>query len=185
MSDGYGIGPRVALAPRYADATLEYTGCDASVAGDNKAFFDIPFKCNVVYAACTVTATIATDCVVAFDRRHTAGSDGSDRTDGTIAAITIPTTTAVGTMVYDKAAQGNMGKTAADLLVTAASCRAGGGYWNETTSLCEPHPYGELQPGNEVVVQIASGGTGKFTPILVVDMLGEVMANLDDVLETA
>jgi len=181
--EAYGIGPRVALAPRYADATLEYTGCDASGAGDNKAFFDIPFKCNVVYAACTVTATIATDCVVAFDRRHTAGSDGSDRTDGTIAAITIPTTTAVGTMVYDKAAQGSLTKAAADALTSAATCRAGGGYWDGT--YCKNHPYGELQPGNEVVVQIASGGTGKFTPILVVDMLGEVMANLDDVLETA
>ena len=182
--EAYGIGPRVALAPRYADATLEYTGCDASSTGD-KAWFDIPFKCNVVYAACTVTATIATDAVVAFDRRHTAGSDGSDRTDGTIAAITIPSTTAVGQMVYDKAAQSSITKAAADLLVTGATCRAAGGYWNETSELCKPHPHGELQPGNEVVVQIVSGGTGKFTPILVVDMLGETMSNLDDVLETA
>ena len=184
MSDGYGVGPKVALFPRYTTAAIEASGCDMNNTAD-EAWFDVPFKCRVIYAALTVTTVISGDAVVKFDRRHTAGSDGSDRTDGTIASITLPDTTAVGTMVYDKAAQGNMGKTAADLLVTAASCRAGGGYWNETTSLCEPHPYGELQPGNEVVVQIASGGTGKFTPILVVDMLGEVMANLDDVLETA
>jgi len=183
MSDGYGVGPKVALEPRYATAALEASGgCDMSSAGD-RAWFDIPFKCRVIYAALTVTTVIATAAVVAFDRRHTAGSDGSDRTDGTIASITIPDGTAVGTMVYDKAAQGSLTKAAADLLTTAATCRAGGGYWDGTN--CKPHPYGELQPGNEVVVQVVSGGTGDATPILVVEMLDEVMANLDDVLETA
>ena len=179
--EAYGIGPRIALAPRYADATLEYTGCDISSLGD-KAWFDIPFKCNVVYAGCTVTTVTSGATVVAFDRRHTAGSDGSDRTAGTIANITIPTLTNPGTMVYDKAAQGSLTKAAADALITAATCRAAGGYWDGT--YCKNHTYGELQPGNEVVVQIVSGTTGKFTPVLVVDMLGETMANLDDVLET-
>ena len=185
MSDGYGVGPKVALFPRYATAALEAAGgCDLSSAGD-RAWFDIPFKCRVIYAGLVVTTIVSGDAVVKFDRRHTAGSDGSDRTDGTIASITLPDGTAVGTMVYDKAAQGSLTKAAADLLITAATCRAGGGYWNETTSLCKPHPYGELQPGNEVVVQVVSGTTGDAAPILIVEMLDEVMANLDNVLETA
>ena len=184
MSDGYGVGPKVALFPRYTTAAIAASGCDMSHTAD-EAWFNIPFKCRVIYAAMTVTTVIAGDAVVQFDRRHTAGSDGSDRTVRTIANITLPDTTAVGTMVYDKAAQGSLTKAAADLLVTAATCRAGGGYWNETTSLCKPHPYGELQPGNEVVVQVVSGTTGNAAPILIVEMLDEVMANLDNVLETA
>ena len=185
MSDGYGVGPKVALFPRYTTAAIEASGCVVSNTAD-EAWFNIPFKCRVIYAAMVVTAKIETGpAVVHFDRRHTAGSDGSDRTAGTIAIITLPTNTDVGTMVYDKAAQGSLTKAAADALITAATCRAGGGYWNETTSLCKPHPYGELQPGNEVVVQMVSGTTGNAAPILVVEMLDEVMANLDDVLETA
>ena len=183
MSDGYGVGPKVALFPRYATAALEAAGgCDLSSAGD-RAWFDIPFKCRVIYAGLVVTTIVSGDAVVKFDRRHTAGSDGSDRTDGTIASITLPNTTAVGTMVYDKAAQGFLTKAAADALITAATCRAGGGYWDGTN--CKNHPYGELQPGNEVVVQVVSGTTGDAAPILIVEMLDEVMANLDNVLETA
>lgn len=178
------IGHKVALYPRYTTAAIELTGCDMSNTAD-EAWFNIPFKCNVIYAAMTVTTVIAGDAVVKFDRRHTAGSDGSDRTDGTIAAITLPDGTAVGTMVYDKAAQGSLTKAAADLLTTAATCRAGGGYWNSSESLCKNHPYGELQPGNEVVVQVVSGTTGNAAPILVVEVSEEVFANLDNVLETA
>ena len=177
------IGQKVILTPRYDDATLEKTGLDIDAIGD-KALYNIPFKCNVLYAGCTVTTIISGDAVVAFDRRQTAGSDGSDRTDATIASITLPDTTAVGTMVYDKAAQDDMGKTAADLLTTAATCRTAGGYWDGTN--CKPHPYGELQPGNEVVVQMAaSGGSGNVVPILVVEVAEEVFGNLDNVLETA
>jgi len=182
MSDGYGVGPKVALFPRYTTAAIEASGCNMANTAD-EAWFDVPFKCRVIYAAMVVTTIIAGDAVVKFDRRHTAGSDGSDRTDGTIASITLPNTTAVGTMVYDKAAQGSLTKAAADALITAATCRAGGGYWDGTN--CKNHPYGELQPGNEVVVQVVSGTTGNAAPILVVEMLDEVMANLDNVLETA
>jgi len=184
MAEHYGIGPRIALPCRYKDAATAFTGMDLSGTGD-EAYFNIPFKCRVVYAGLIVTTIIAGDAVVKFDRRHTAGSDGSDRTDGTIASITLPDTTAVGQFVYDKAAQDSLTEAAALLLITAATCRAGGGYWNETTELCENHPYGELQPGNEVVVQIISGTTGKCQPVLIVDILGETMANLDDVVETA
>jgi len=176
------IGQRVALFPRYTTAAIEASGCDMSNTAD-EAWFDIPFKCNVLYAGMVVTTIIAGDAVVKFDRRHTAGSDGSDRTDGTIAAITLPDTTAVGTLVYDKAAQDSLTKAAADLLTTAATCRAGGGYWDGTN--CKNHAYGELQPGNEVVVQVVSGTTGNASPVLVVEVAEEVFGNLDNVLETA
>ena len=181
--EAYGIGSRVALHPRYKTAALEASGVDLN-ATEDEAWFDIPFKCNVVYAGLVVRTVVATAATVKFDRRHTAGSDGSDRTDGTIATIVLPDGTAVGTMVYDKVAQSSLTKAAADLLITAATCRAGGGYWDGT--YCKNHSYGELQPGNEVVVQVAaSGGSGNATPMLIVDILGETMANLDNVLETA
>ena len=177
------IGHKVVLTPRYSTAALEASGCDLDNTAD-EAWFDIPFKCNVLYAGLTVTVVVATAATVVFDRRHTAGSDGSDRTVATIASFTVPDGTAVGTMMYDKAAQDDMGKTAADLLTTAATCRTAGGYWDGTN--CKPHPYGELQPGNEVVVQMAaSGGSGNVVPILVVEVAEEVFGNLDNVLETA
>lgn len=176
------IGQRVALFPRYTTAAIEASGCDMSNTAD-EAWFDIPFKCNVLYAGMVVTTVIAGAAVVKFDRRHTAGSDGSDRTDGTIAAITLPDTTAVGTLVYDKAAQDSLTAAAAALLTTAATCRAGGGYWDGSD--CQNHPHGELQPGNEVVVQVVSGTTGNAAPVLVVEVAEEVFGNLDNVLETA
>jgi hypothetical protein len=179
----YGIGPRVSLPCRYKDAATELSGSDLSGTGD-EAYFNVPFKCNVVYAACIVTTVVSGAAVVKFDRRATVSSD-TGRTDGTIATITLPDTTAAGVMVYDKAAQGSLTAAAAALLVTEATCQAGGGYWDSANSVCKNHPYGELQPGEEVVVQIISGTTGKFTPILVVDMADEVMGNLDNVLETA
>jgi hypothetical protein len=178
--ENYGIGPRVALIPRYADATLEVTGLDLSATGD-KALFNIPFKCNVVYAGCVVTTVIDGDAVVKFDKRHTAGGD-TGRTDGSIANIAIPSATAIGEGLYDKAAQGSLTRAAAAAFVAAATCQAGGGFWDGIN--CQPHSYGELEPGNEVVVQIISGTTGKFQPILVVDMLGETMTNLENMTET-
>lgn len=179
--ENYGIGPRVALVPRYDAAPLEKSGLDLSAAGD-KALFNIPFKCNVVYAGCVVTTVIDGAAVVKFDKRHTAGGD-TGRTDGTIANITIPTATAIGECIYDKVAQSSLTRAAAELFVAAATCQAGGGFWDGTN--CQPHSYGELEPGNEVVVQIISGTTGKFQPILVVDMLGETMSNLENMTETA
>jgi len=178
------IGHKVVLTPRYSTAALEASGVDLNATGD-EAWFDIPFKCNVLFAGLTVTVVVATAATVKFDRRNTAGGD-TGRTDGTIATITLPDTTAVGTMVYDKVAQDSLTKAAADLFITEDTCNAGGGYWDSASSLCKNHPYGELQPGNEVVVQVAaSGGSGNAVPILVVEVAEEVLANLDNVLETA
>ncbi|MDO9566675.1 MAG: hypothetical protein Q7J15_08045 [Candidatus Desulfaltia sp.] len=181
---GYNTGPRVALTGRYKDAAAEFGGIDFSVAnvGDN-VFFNIPFKCRVVYAGVIVTTIIGGDAVVKFDRRHTAGADGESRTDGTIANITLPDTTAVGQVIYDKAAQGSLTEEAAALLVTAATCQAGGGFWRNGE--CQNYPYGYLEPGMEVVVQSISGTTGKGQPILIVDMCEETMGNLAAMVETA
>ena len=179
------IGHKIALIPRYSTATLEASGIDFNVDSD-QAWFDIPFKCNVLYAGVTVTTVIAADdAVVKFDRQNAAGS-ATGRTDATIADIVVPNATAVGTMVYDKVAQDSMTKAAAALLTTEANCQAGGGYWDSDASLCKNHVYGELQPGNQIVVQVsASSATGNAVPILVVEVSSEVFANLDNVLETA
>ena len=178
---------RISLPARYADATVELSGCDLSGTGD-KAYFDIPFKCNVVYAAVVVTTAIAGTAVVKFDKRHAAGSD-TGRTDGTVASITLPDLTAVGSMVYDKAAQSFMASdTALSTYTTAATCQAAGGFWDTANSKClagPAHPYGELEPGNEVVVQLISGTLGKVQPVLVVEVNDEVFANLENCSETA
>jgi len=177
------IGQKVILTPRYSTAVLEASGIDFNADSD-QAWFDIPFKCNVLYAGVTVTVVIADDdAVVKFDRQNAAGS-ATGRTDATIADIVVPDETAIGTFVYDKVAQDSLTKAAADLLTTAATCRTAGGYWDGTN--CKPHPYGELQPGNQVVVQVsASSATGNAIPILVVEVAEEVFGNLDNVLETA
>jgi len=177
------IGQKVILTPRYSTAALEASGIDFNADSD-QAWFDIPFKCNVLYAGVTVTVVIADDdAVVKFDRQNAAGS-ATGRTDATIADIVVPDETAIGTFVYDKVAQDSLTKAAADLLTTAATCRTAGGYWDGTN--CKPHPYGELQPGNQVVVQVsASSATGNAIPILVVEVAEEVFGNLDNVLETA
>jgi len=177
------IGHKIALTARYSDATIEASGVDVST-GTDQAWFDIPFKCNVLFAGLTVSTVIAGAAVVKFDRQNAAGS-GTGRTDGTIASITLPDTTAVGTMVYDKAAQDSLTAAAAALLVTEDTCNVGGGYWDSSSGLCKNHAYGELQPGNQVVVQRISGTTGKVIPILVVEVSEEVFGNLDNVLLTA
>lgn len=179
---GYNTGPRVALPCRYATAALALSGCNLANTAD-EAYFDIPFKCNVVYAAMVVQTIIAGDAVVKFDRQH-AASNATGRTDGTIATINLPDTTAIGQVIYDKAAQGSLTAAAAALLVTAATCRAGGGFWNTSTELCERKTYGYLEPGMQVVVQVVSGTTGNATPMLVVDMCEEVFGNLANATET-
>jgi len=45
---------RVTLAPRFATAALELSGVDFNVDTD-QAYFDIPFKCQAVYAGATNT----------------------------------------------------------------------------------------------------------------------------------
>jgi hypothetical protein len=178
---GTGSGPRVALLPRGKDATVVLDGMDLSGTGDNFVF-DVPFKCRVVYAACVVTTVIGGDAVVKFDRRFAANND-TGRSDGTVASITLPDTTAIGQMVYDKAAQAKLTEAAAEALVTEDTCHAGGGIWKD--SKCQNYDYGYLEPGMEVVVQIISGTTGKCQPILVVDVEEEVWGNLANATETA
>lgn len=104
MAEHYAYGPRVALAPRYKDAATELSGMDVAGAGDD-AFFNIPFKCQVVYAGCIVTTVIAADpAQVKFDKRVTAGSD-TNRTDGTLGHITVPIGN-LGKCYYDRVAAG-------------------------------------------------------------------------------
>lgn len=180
---GYNVGPRVALSPRFASAALALSGCNLTNTAD-EAYFDIPFKCKVVYAACIVTTVVAAaDGEVKFDRRFAAGND-TGRTDGTIANITIPNGTAIGQVVYDKAAQDKISQATADGLVTEDTCHAGGGIWRD--SKCEREAHGYLEPGMEVVVQVMTGSaTGNVQPILVVDMCEEVWGNLANATETA
>lgn len=178
---GYNTDTRVALSPRFASAALALSGCDLSNTAD-EAYFDIPFKCRVVYAACLVTTIVAGDAVIKFDRRFAASND-TGRSDGTIANITLPDTTAIGQLIYDKVAQDKLTEAAAALLVTEDTCHAGGGIWRD--SKCANEAYGYLEPGMEVVVQVVSGTTGNAQPVLVVDMLDEVMGNLSNMTETA
>lgn len=180
---GYNTGPRVALSPRFATAALALSGCDLDNTAD-EAYFDIPFKCKVVYAACIVTVVVAAaDGAVKFDRRIAAGND-TGRTDGTIATITIPNGTAIGQVLYDKAAQDKLTEAAAAALITEDTCHAGGGVWRD--SKCDNEVHGYLEPGMEVVVQVITGtATGNVQPILIVDMLEETMGNLDNMVETA
>jgi hypothetical protein len=180
---GTGSGPRVALQPRGKDATVVLDGIDLSGAGD-EYFFDVPFKCRVVYAGMIVTTVIASDTAeVKFDRRFAANND-TGRSDGTIAYIKIPSGTAIGQMVYDKAAQDKLTEAAAALLTTEDTCHAGGGIWKD--SKCQNYDYGYLEPGMEVVVQlISTSATGKGLPILVVDVEEEVWGNLANATETA
>jgi hypothetical protein len=180
---GYNTGPRVALSPRFASAALALSGCNLTNTAD-EAYFDIPFKCKVVYAACAVTTVVgAADGEVKFDRRIAAGND-TGRTDGTIANITIPNGTAIGQVVYDKAAQTKLTEAAAAALVTEDTCHVDGGVWRN--SKCDNEVHGYLEPGMEVVVQVITGSaTGNVQPILVVDMLEEVMGNLSNMTETA
>jgi hypothetical protein len=104
MAEHYAYGPRVALAPRYIDAANELSGIDLNVDGDC-AFFNIPFKCQVVYAGCIVTTIVASDSApIKFDKRPTAGSD-DDRTDGTLGYVIVPAGN-LGKCYYDRVAAG-------------------------------------------------------------------------------
>jgi len=141
-----------ALYSGYADAQ----GIDMDGATGDKAFFQIPFRCQVVLAGVVVTEVCAgssTTPVVKFDLRPTAGSD-TDRGDGDIANLVL-STTAAGKVMYDEDAVGDV-----------------------------------LEPGEEVVVELATaavGGspTGHVRPFLLVEYLPETLANLSDMVETA
>lgn len=178
---GYNTGPRVALPVRWKTAALALSGVDLSTTED-EAYFDVPFKCRVVYAAMTVTVVVAGNAVVKFDRRFAAGND-TGRTDGTIANIALPDTTAIGQVLYDKAAQDKITEATAAGLVTEDTCHAGGGIWKD--SACQNYDHGYLEPGMEVVVQTISGTTGNAQPMLIVDVCDEVMGNLANSAETA
>lgn len=173
---------KMSLPARYTTAAIEAAGVDLSSATD-QAWFDVPFKCQVVYAACAVSTVISGAAVVKFDRQAMVQS-ATGRTDGTIGTVNIPDATVIGSVIYDKAAQSSLTEAAAALLVTEATCEAGGGVWDSTNSKCINAPYGQLEPGNQVVVQVISGTTGAVIPMLVVELDDEVFGNLGNCTET-
>jgi hypothetical protein len=164
--ESYMGGGKVALPYQICTAALaaDILGIDfddsVTSDGDIVAYFDIPFKCEVSYAAIVLTETLLSvtkvPCVK-FTKRPVAGSD-SNATAGDIATIYPTKTGAAGAFYYDKAAQAS-GATL------------------------------YLEPGMEVVVEIdvvADTGTpGHFKPILVVERIPETMANLTNAIETA
>ena len=135
---------------------IDVLGIDCDQSPADVAVFKIPFKCFVVLALLIITEASSggtTTAVVKYDKRPTAGDDTS-RGDGDIANF-ILATTAIGKVLYDKAAYGTV-----------------------------------LSPGDEVVVQLVTAATGSpktghFRPVLLVQYMPEVIANLTDMVETA
>lgn len=83
-------------------------GVDLDQAAADVAHFIVPFNCVVVMAQLVVTETCggSTPGVVKFDRRPTAGDDGS-RGNGDIAEFNMAAT-AAGKVLYDEVAKGTM-----------------------------------------------------------------------------
>lgn len=115
--------------------------------------FTIPFKCIPIRAGFTLTTTVSSSvsAVVKFDRRPTAGSD-TNRGDGDVGAITIPTTAAAGKAYYEN----------------TDYVDAGTGEWVNA-----------LNEGDQVVVQVAtaSDSAGAGIPWLLVEINPEMPAN--------
>ncbi len=143
------------LAVDYDDAL----GIDTDQPAADMGTFIVPFRCEVFLAGAVVTEVCCgadTTPEVDFDLRPTAGSD-TDRGDADIAHLVL-STTAAGKVMYDRAALGTV-----------------------------------LEPGSEVVVELAVAATdagtslqtGHVKPFLLVKCLPEVLANLDDLVETA
>ena len=113
----------------------------------------IPIKCIPIRAGFTLTTTVSSSvsAVVKFDRRPTAGSD-TDRGDGDVGTITIPTTAAAGKAYYEKTD-----------FVDAAT-----GDWVQ-----------DLDEGEQVVVQVTTAATsaGAGIPWLLVELNPEMPAN--------
>jgi len=130
MAEHYAYGPRVALTPRYKDAATEASGVDLADNNVDDAFFNIPFKCQVVYAGCIVTTVVAADpAQIKFNKRPTAGSDDGI-TDGTLGHITIPIGN-LGKCYYDRVAAGVAAgilspgdEVVVKVITTTATCNA-------------------------------------------------------------
>jgi len=115
--------------------------------------FTIPFKCKPLRAGFTLTTTVSSSVsvVVKFDRRPTAGSD-TNRGDGDVGALTIPTTAAAGKAYYED----------------TDYVDAGTGSW-----------VAALDEGEQVVVQVstASDSAGAGVPWLLVEVSPERPGN--------
>ena len=119
----------------------------------DKHIFTIPFRCRPIRCGLTITTlTNSTgNIVVKFDRRPTAGSDGS-RGDGDVGTLTIATAKAAGVCYYENT----------DYVA------AGTGSWVAT-----------LDEGEQVVVQVITAATtaGEGIPWLLVEVDPEQPAN--------
>lgn len=84
-------------------------GVDMDQSPADVGVFIVPFRCQIVLAGGVVTETCAGSSstpVVKFDKRPTAGSDGS-RGDGDVAVLNL-STTAAGKVIYDLDAIGDV-----------------------------------------------------------------------------
>ena len=115
--------------------------------------FTVPFKCKPIRAGFTITTLIssAVSVVVKFDRRPTAGGDGS-RGDGDVGTLTIPTAAAAGKVYYEN----------------TDYVDAGTGAWVDF-----------LDEGEQVVVEVTTAATvaGQGIPWLLVEIFPEMPAN--------
>ena len=112
------------LSIDYDDAA----GIDCDQATGDMGVFIVPFKCIVVRAGVVVTETCAgltTTPVIKFDKRPTAGSDGS-RGDGDVANLVL-STTVQGKVMYDEVYKGTVLTPGEEVVVELAVAAVGVG----------------------------------------------------------
>jgi hypothetical protein len=149
-------GPFV-VPPRVIIDYDDVVGIDVDQSAADVAIFDIPCNGTILFSAllCTEAITAATTApVIKLDIRPTAGSD-TNRGDGDAGAITLPSGTAIGSVIYDEAGKGEQ-VSAGDQVV------------------CQ---YATAASGPSI--------TGHFVPILVIDPEWEMLGNLTGWTETA
>ena len=103
-------------------------GVDADQGAADVARFVVPYKCQVVLAGLVITETCAgadSTPVVAFDKRPTAGSDGS-RGAADIANF-VCGTTAAGKVLYDLVAVGTVLQPGDEVIVQLVTAAVGVG----------------------------------------------------------
>lgn len=143
------------LAIDYDDAA----GVDMDQSPADVGSFVIPFRCEVFLAGAVVTEVCAGSTstpVVKFDKRPTAGSDGSGATargDGDIANLVLATTVA-GKVIYDRVAKGTVLEPGQEVMV-------------------------------QLVTAAVGTPTGHIKPFLLVKQVPETIANLANMVETA
>lgn len=154
----YSANQPVPLQFRHIIDYDDTVGIDVDQSVADMAIADVPCNGVVLFSACLITEVITADetaPVFKFDHRVTAGSD-TNRTDGTLGAITIPDATAAGAVVYDEAGKGQR-VYAGDQVV-----------FQYTTKASE-----------------SAGITGHVVPLLVIDPEWDMLANLTGWSETA